>query len=110
LQIDTSSSPNPKNRDSPYSARTSTDILNHPPSSVSHHRSNTVPSRHRKISNQQTTHLPPTCKQNENIQQEPPSQPFSPSLLPSQPRRRIRIIDDTDEGESISSSVIVRDD
>ncbi len=80
--------------------------------STSHHRSNTVPVRHRKpvASTQQTTHLSPTYKRKENIEQQSSSQPFSPSLLSTQPRRRIRVIDDTDDGDSLSSSMANRDD
>jgi hypothetical protein len=84
--------------------------LYRPKTPVSHRRSNTVPSRHRKrdstkTSDQQTTHLSPTYKQTDSVQQ-----PFSPSLLKSQPRRRIRVIDDTDDNESLASGVVNRDD
>jgi hypothetical protein len=96
----------------PSNIRTSTEVLYRPTSSVSHRRSNTVPARYRKpdsttttTPNQQTTHLSPTYKRNENIQQ-----PFSPSLLPTKPRRPIRDIDDTNDTDSPPSSIINRDD
>ena len=95
----------------------STEVLYRPTSSVTHRRSNTVPSRYRKPDTtvqptQQTTHLSPTYKRNENLQQQSASasQPFSPSLLSTQPRRRIRVIDDTDDADSLASSMAVRDD
>ena len=94
----------------------STEVLYRPTSAVTHRRSNTVPSRFRKPDTtvpptQQTTHLSPTYKRNENLQQQSSSsQPFSPSLLSTQPRRRIRVIDDTDDADSLASSMAVRDD
>ena len=97
----------------PSSVRTSTEILYRPTTSISHHRSNTVPARYRKSeklksTNQQQTHLSPTYKRNENKIQNNP-QFFSPSLLQIQPKRRIHIIDDdTDEGDSPTSSIINR--
>jgi len=79
-----------------------------PPPSVSHRRSNTAPSRSRKsesikASNAQTpTHLPSADVSHEITNGQ--TQPFSPSLLPIQPRRRIRAIDDTDDVDSQTSS------
>ncbi|CAF5221138.1 unnamed protein product, partial [Rotaria magnacalcarata] len=43
-----------------------------------------------------------------NIEHQLSSQPFSPSLLPTQQRRHIRPIDDPDEVESPRSSIINR--
>ncbi|CAF3603222.1 unnamed protein product [Adineta steineri] len=102
----------------PSDIRTSTDVLYRPSPTVSHHRSNTVPTRHRKIpstktSKQQTTHLSPTYKRNETSKprsSSSSSRPFSPSSLKAHPKRRIRLIDDTDEGESLSVSMVQRDD
>lgn len=80
-------------------------------SNISHHRSNTVPSRGRKFNaankvNQQVENLSPTYKSHVTTQQQTlPSQAFSPSLLKDQPRRRIRAIDDPDEVESLSSVI-----
>ncbi|CAF3704659.1 unnamed protein product [Adineta steineri] len=74
----------------PSSARTSTEILYRPTTIISHHRSNTVPTRLRKTTNnQEKTHLSPTYKQNKN---EKSTQ--SQSLLQIQPKRHIRTIDD----------------
>ena len=81
--------------------------------STSHRRSNTVPSRprkpqKRKASTEQSTHLSPTYKRSTtNSQQQPP---FSPSLLRAQPKRLIRVIDDTDDGETPSISTVNPDD
>ncbi|CAF0725518.1 unnamed protein product [Adineta ricciae] len=81
--------------------------------SMSHRRSNTVPSRprkpqERKASTEQSTHLSPTYKRNTtNSQQQPP---FSPSVLRAQPKRLIRVIDDTDDGETPSVSTVNPDD
>lgn len=73
------------------------------PPSVSHRRSNTAPSRSRKSESIQTsTHLPSADVSHEIINGQ--TQPFSPSLLPIQPRRRIRAIDDTDDVDSQTSS------
>lgn len=83
---------------------------------ISHRRSNTLPSRRKqtetlKVMDEKTTHLSPTYKR-----KEPPVpdkinlQPFSPSLLLVQSRRPIRVIDDSDEGDSPSSSTINQDD
>jgi len=83
---------------------------------ISHRRSNTLPSRRKqtetlKVTDEKTTHLSPTYKR-----KEPPVpdkinlQPFSPSLLLVQSRRPIRVIDDSDEGDSPSSSTINQDD
>jgi hypothetical protein len=111
LQIEKPSPSDDNNLNLPSNLRTSTDVLYRPKTSVSHHRSNTVPSRYRKqtdsikTSNQQTTHLSPMYKRKEN-----PQQPFSPSLLQPQPRRRIRLIDDTDDNDSPTSSIVNRDD
>jgi hypothetical protein len=99
----------------PLNIGASTEVLYRPTPIITHHRSNTIPLRYRKPastgkSTQQTTHLSPTYKRNENIQQQSSSQPFSPSLLSTQPRRRIRAIDDTDDGDSQASSMAVRND
>jgi len=115
LQIENLPLSNHNEEDPPLNTRTSTEALYQPTLSVSHHRSNTVPSRYRKTdsrkaSNQQTTHLSPTYKRNDNNQQELSSRPFSPSSLQTQPKRRIRVIDDTDEGESPSTSTVNPDE
>ena len=97
---------------------TSTEALYRPTSSNTPRRSNTVPSRYRKsqsetTSKQQTTHLSPSYQRKEDLQQVLPSavsQPFSPSLLTIQPKRRIRVIDEPDDVDSISSSLIHRND
>ncbi|CAF0755454.1 unnamed protein product [Rotaria sordida] len=113
LQIDKSSSSVNDEENIPLNVRTSTEVLYRPTSIISHHRSNTVPSRDRRSdsrikSNQQTTYLSPTYKRHENIQRSPAPQPFSPSLLPSQARRRIRAIDDPDEIDSPTGSITNR--
>lgn len=82
-------------------------------SSISHHRSNTVPSRCRKSnirksSIQKTPCSTPTEQPTDDTPQKSSSQPFSPSLLPSQRRRRIPAIDDPDEVESRTSSIVNR--
>ena len=119
LQIEKASNSSPNDNRFPLHLYTSTEILNRPISPVTPRRSNTIPSRQRKspsitTSNQQTTHLSPTCKRNPNTQQNATasssSQPFSPSLLSTQPKRRIRVIDDGDDGDSISSSLVIRED
>ena len=59
--------------DLPLRSRTSTEILYRPTTSISHHRSNTIPSHYRKTSEnqeqeqQQQTHLSPTYKRKENV-------------------------------------------
>ncbi|CAF0780786.1 unnamed protein product [Rotaria sp. Silwood1] len=110
LQIDKSSSSFNDEENLPSNVLTSTDVLYRPTSVISHHRSNTLPSRHRKsdsikILKQKTTHLSPTYKRHESIQQQPTLQPFSPSLLPSHARRHIRAIDDPDEIDSPTGSI-----
>jgi hypothetical protein len=96
--------------------RTRTEVINLPVTTpVAHHRSNTLPIRHRKrgsrkIVNQQTACLSPANKREEQVPPRSLSQPFSPSLLQAPERRRIRVIDDTDEGESPSSTTLNRDD
>lgn len=117
LQIDKSSPSYHNDEHLPISSRTSTDVLSRAISSVSHRRSNTVPSRLRKpdptttptTSNQKATHLSLRYKRTEPIPQSS-SQPFSPSLLPVQPRRRIRVIDEPDDNDSPPSSIINHDD
>lgn len=97
---------------------TSTEALYRPTSSQTPRRSNTVPSRNRKsqsktTSNKQTTHLSPSYQCKEDLQAALPSsvsQPFSPSLLTTQPKRRIRVIDEPDDVDSITSSLIHRND
>jgi hypothetical protein len=76
LQIEKPSSSFHNEQNLPLNNRKSIEVLYRPASSsVSHRRSNTVPSRNRKsnstkTSNQQTPHLSPTYKRNENIQQQ----------------------------------------
>ena len=96
---------------------TSTEALYRPTSSQTPRRSNTVPSRRRKsqsktTSNEQTTHLSPAYQRKETCEEPSPtpfsSQPFSPSLMTTKPKRRIRVIDEPDDVDSISSSLIQR--
>ena len=89
--------------------RTKTEILSRPPSSNSHHRSNTVPARGQP-NDQLNTHLSPVQRR-KTSHKPTKTESFSPSLLQVPPRRRIRIIDDddTDECESQTSSVISPD-
>jgi hypothetical protein len=110
LQIDESFSSSHNRENSPSSIRTSTEFLYRPTTSVSHHRSNTVPARYRKSDeikpiDQQHTHLSPTYHRNENNSQKS----ISSSLVQLQPKRHIRSINDgTDDVESPSSSIIHR--
>ncbi|UJR33723.1 hypothetical protein I4U23_021150 [Adineta vaga] len=113
LQIDKPSSEDRNEEHIPLDKRTSIEGVYRPRSSVSHRRSNTVPSRPRKlqarkVSTQQTTHLSPTYKRTETTPQQ--QQPFSPSVLRTQQKRRIRVIDDTDDAESLTTSIINHDD
>lgn len=106
----------PIDTNSPLHLHTSTEALYRPTSSNAPRRSNTVPSRHRKSqsnteSNEETTHLSPTYQRKQNRQPPPPSsQPFSPSLMTTKPKRRIRNIDEPDDVDSITSSLIQRID
>lgn len=116
LQMERPSSSSITNEETSSSTvRKSTENLHRATSSIAHRRSNTLPTRTRKHQPKQTstaTHLSPTYRRHESIpeQTQPSSLPFSPSMLPMKPRRRIRAIDDTDEGESQTSSTIHRDD
>lgn len=79
-------------------SRTSPDILYRPTTVVSHHRSNTVPSRPRKFkkkSSPTSTHLSPTYKSSAN------SQSLLQILAKQQP---IRLIDDETDGSQTPSS------
>ncbi|CAF0758145.1 unnamed protein product [Adineta ricciae] len=106
LQIDKSPSSDREEESIPLNNEINTE-------SMSHRRSNTVPSRprkpqERKASTEQSTHLSPTYKRSTtNSQQHPP---FSPSVLRAQPKRLIRVIDDTDDGETPSISTVNPDD
>ena len=107
LEIERSSLLNDNQENLLLSFPTSPEIL---PRSISHRHSNTVPSCHRKsnfgkLSNQEITNDSLTYKQTKNIQEQSILQPFTPSLLPVQPRKRIRAIDDPDECESQTSSM-----
>lgn len=95
--------------------RSSAELLQLENPKISHHRSNTVPARYRKVYSRKFVDvdknlISPKIDRRKICQDEKCSQPFSPSLLQVQPRRRIRVIDDTDEGESLSSSTINRDE
>ena len=86
-------------------SQASTGVLYRPTTTVSHHRSNTVPARYRKSpgKNSKQTHLSPSYTRNES------KDSFSPLSLRIEPKARIRIIDDhTDDGESRSSNIIKR--
>ncbi|CAF5124927.1 unnamed protein product, partial [Rotaria magnacalcarata] len=104
LLIDKSSS-NDVEKNHSSNIHSSTEVLHRPSSIVSHRRSNTVPSRYRKSnprksSINKTPYVTPTYERKVNIEHQLSSQPFSPSLLPTQQRRHIRPIDDPDEVES----------
>ena len=112
LQIDKPSLSSHDEENFPLNIFTSTEAVYQPTLTVSHRRSNTVPSRQRKpdltkISNQKTTHLSPTYQRNDNNQQQSSSsRPFSASSLKTHPKQRRRIIDDTDDGKSPSTSIV----
>ncbi len=76
-------------------SQASTSIEYRPTETISHHRSNTVPSRLRKTpSNPTSTHLSPTYKRSERTNSH-----NSQSLLQIPSKQRIHNIDDDDESQ-----------